>query len=131
MQRIPSIWVCILTKGLLQNGFVFRLQTHTSGHFILESPPPPGTLTLGEPSTSTKWELNPPPPPKKKNPQKTQKTTLGQWWVPPIIASTGLPRAQGQKTLPGLPNGVSYVKTMFNQRLTPVRSKTPEDLSLQ
>ena len=30
-----------LTKDILQNGSVFRPSTHTSGHFILESPPPP------------------------------------------------------------------------------------------
>ena len=41
MQRIPSIWVCFTTQGVIQNGFVFRYQTHTPRHFILESPPPP------------------------------------------------------------------------------------------
>ena len=43
MQRIPSILVCFTTQGVIQNGSVFRYQTHTSGHFfyILESPPPP------------------------------------------------------------------------------------------
>ena len=31
------------TKGVLHNGYIFRTPTHTSGHFILESPPsPPG-----------------------------------------------------------------------------------------
>ena len=42
MQRIPSIWVCFTTQGVIQNGSVFRPRTHASGHFILESPPPPG-----------------------------------------------------------------------------------------
>ena len=39
MQRNPSIWVCFLTKGVLCNGYAFRLPTNTSWHFILESPP--------------------------------------------------------------------------------------------
>ena len=35
MQRIPSIWVCFTTQGVIQNGSVFRYQTHTSGHFYI------------------------------------------------------------------------------------------------
>ena len=41
------------TKGVLHNGCIFSPPTHTSGHFILESPPPPpppdlclGTVTM-------------------------------------------------------------------------------------
>ena len=41
MQRIPSIWVCLLTKGVFQNGYILRPPSHTSGHLILD-PPPPG-----------------------------------------------------------------------------------------
>ena len=35
MQRIPSIWVCITTKGVIQNGSVFRYPTHTLARFYI------------------------------------------------------------------------------------------------
>ena len=41
--RIPLIWPCFLTKGVLQNWSFLRPIIHTSGHCILECPPPPGT----------------------------------------------------------------------------------------
>ena len=42
MQRIASIWVCFTTQSVIQNGSVFRYQTHTSGHlYIGVAPPPP------------------------------------------------------------------------------------------
>ena len=44
MQRNPSIWVCFFTYGVLQNGYILRTPTHTSGHFStgVAPPPPPG-----------------------------------------------------------------------------------------
>ena len=35
MQRIPSIWVCITIKGVIQYGPVFRYPTHTSARFYI------------------------------------------------------------------------------------------------
>ena len=29
----PLIWVCFTSKGVIQNGSIFRYPTHTSGHF--------------------------------------------------------------------------------------------------
>ena len=40
MQRIPSIWVCFTTQSVIQNGSVFRYQTHTSGHLYIGGAPP-------------------------------------------------------------------------------------------
>ena len=42
MQRIPSIWVYFTTQGVIQNGSVFRYQTHTSGRLYIGVAPPPG-----------------------------------------------------------------------------------------
>ena len=45
MQRIPSIWVCFTTQGVIQNGSVFRYQTPTSGRLYIGVAPPPPTGT--------------------------------------------------------------------------------------
>ena len=41
------MWVRFLTEGVLHNGYIFRPPTHTSGHFILESPPHPHPWACG------------------------------------------------------------------------------------
>ena len=40
VQRITSTWVCFTTQTVIQNGSVFRYQTHTSGHLYIGVAPP-------------------------------------------------------------------------------------------
>ena len=62
MHRVHSLWVCFTPDGVIQNGYIFKSRTHTSGHFdigVTPSPraptPPPIMCAASAPVTLTQY----------------------------------------------------------------------------